>query len=436
MPRSCGRNFRGRGGGSDFGRPQDWSARPPPVSCWWPHWRLIPTAQLLQDLPLLENYDQYRVVGSIEFLRALSAENPFPADTVTAAALPVYNPAATNSQRRKVVESMTPDRSKELFDTERKFREYSSPEEQQRLLKLYADIESDPNREKLLAIMNRYCEWFDGLPLPASNDLQQRNPVDRAVQVKKMLDGGQFAGIDIRLDEASRQGLARWLDRFIADHETQILQQVAAVAAGNGRTASPGPRPNVSVRPDIDAAGGLAKLSPQRKRLFVGGWLLRYLLSDKPVKSPPLSEGDMANLRASLSKEIREKLDARPPKERHRIIAAWLRETLWPDLDEQLVEYFDKLSPDVRDRLMALPVDDMYHELYSAYVNSGEGPRIGDPRNFLGGRRGGRGPRGGGGRRFMELSSREPPTGPEPSGSKALAAQSSASAKSAEKSQQ
>ena len=123
---------------------------------------------------------------------------------------------------------MTPDRSKELFDTERKFREYSSPEEQQRLLKLYADIESDPNREKLLAIMNRYCEWFDGLPLPASNDLQQRNPVDRAVQVKKMLDGGQFAGIDIRLDEASRQGLARWLDRFIADHETQILQQVAA----------------------------------------------------------------------------------------------------------------------------------------------------------------------------------------------------------------
>src|SRR3974390_2351333 len=29
-----------------------------------------PNAQLLKDLPLLENYDQYNAVGSIEFLRA------------------------------------------------------------------------------------------------------------------------------------------------------------------------------------------------------------------------------------------------------------------------------------------------------------------------------------------------------------------------------
>ncbi len=39
-----------------------------------------PNAQLLQDLPILENFDQYREVDNIEFLRALNKNNLFPED--------------------------------------------------------------------------------------------------------------------------------------------------------------------------------------------------------------------------------------------------------------------------------------------------------------------------------------------------------------------
>ncbi len=39
-----------------------------------------PNAQLLQDLPILENFDQYREVGNIEFLRALNEKNLFKED--------------------------------------------------------------------------------------------------------------------------------------------------------------------------------------------------------------------------------------------------------------------------------------------------------------------------------------------------------------------
>jgi len=39
-----------------------------------------PNAQLLQDLPILENYDQYREIGSIEFLRALNNAELFTKD--------------------------------------------------------------------------------------------------------------------------------------------------------------------------------------------------------------------------------------------------------------------------------------------------------------------------------------------------------------------
>jgi anti-sigma factor RsiW len=39
-----------------------------------------PNAQLLQDLPILENFDQYREVGSVDFLRALNKDKLFAED--------------------------------------------------------------------------------------------------------------------------------------------------------------------------------------------------------------------------------------------------------------------------------------------------------------------------------------------------------------------
>ena len=39
-----------------------------------------PNAQLLEDLPVLERFDQYREVGSIDFLRALNNEKLFTED--------------------------------------------------------------------------------------------------------------------------------------------------------------------------------------------------------------------------------------------------------------------------------------------------------------------------------------------------------------------
>jgi anti-sigma factor RsiW len=39
-----------------------------------------PNAQLLRDLPVLENFDRYQDVGSVEFLRALNTEKLFAED--------------------------------------------------------------------------------------------------------------------------------------------------------------------------------------------------------------------------------------------------------------------------------------------------------------------------------------------------------------------
>ena len=40
-----------------------------------------PNTQLLQDLPILENFDQYREIDSVDFLRGLNDKNLFAEDT-------------------------------------------------------------------------------------------------------------------------------------------------------------------------------------------------------------------------------------------------------------------------------------------------------------------------------------------------------------------
>ena len=103
-----------------------------------------PNAQLLQDLPILENYDQYRVrIGNIEFLRALSAEKQFADD---ADASPAASPqtAETLSQRRQRVEAMPAEQRDNLLESEEQFRLLSS-QDQQQMRELHDQIEIAPS---------------------------------------------------------------------------------------------------------------------------------------------------------------------------------------------------------------------------------------------------------------------------------------------------
>ena len=55
----------------------------------------------------------------------------------------------------------------------------------------------------------------------------------------------------------------------------------------------------------------------------------------------------MARLLAGLSAKPRAMLETKKPAERDRIIAEWLRETAFQELDEQLASFFE--SPAISD---------------------------------------------------------------------------------------
>jgi hypothetical protein len=329
---------------------------------------------------------------------------------------------------------MTVKEREDLFDNNQSFLELK-PEQRQRLHDLYTGIQEDAARDKLLALMTRYWEWYSAQSAAMRNGQQQLEPEKRIAEIKKQLEKGTLTGNEIHLDEESRAGLVRWMDFYTTQHEARILQDWARTRGGLGRPfggLQQRPTPNSTA----DPAAALAKLPPQRKREIVRQWLRRSLQSDNAAQHPPISKDEMANLRASLSPDVRTKLDeVRKPEDQLRIIASWLRETLRPEFEDQVVDFFETLDREQRDRLMALPVDEMYRELGRMYMAAaGGGPRPGDQWNNRPdrGRRGGR--QGGGGRRRVDDSQmRDQPPLVEPKGNQSP--QDSAANKPAAKAQ-
>ncbi len=298
----------------------------------------------------------------------------------------------TLSQRRRQLAEMSAEQREELFHNEQQFGDLT-PQEQQRIRDLHEQIENAPDRELLRATMNRYCKWLETQPALYRDRLladKKKSLKERIATVK------EFLAMDV--DDKSRRGLVAWLDQYIAEHGARLIEN-----------HGPGSRP------------GIAKLSPERQKVVLREKLLRQAAG--PGQQMPISEPEMARLRAGLSPELRAKLEAKKPAEQARIIAHWLRETASHELeashefDEQLADFFEKtLSDKDRDRLMRLPSDEMYKSLsdqYSAYLKqSKSGERPLRPR----GRRSGP-PRGSGARRWLELrDEKETPAATESKG--------------------
>jgi hypothetical protein len=355
-----------------------------------------PNAQLLQDLPFLENFDQYREIDSIDFLRAVNDEKLFAED-----AAPATGPGAveTLSQRRRQVQAMSAEQRDDLFRSEQQFHALP-PQDQQRIRDLHDQIDSAADREMLRATLNRYCKWIEAQPpFRRAKLLDRKKTLKENIATIKEFLAKQSPTKDLRLDDRSRRALAAWLDHYIAEHGIESLSQ--GPHAGNPRF--------------LLEKQQIAKLPPDRQQVIIREILLRRWQMGGTSGQMPISAHEMAGLRAGLSPELRAKLEAKTPADQTRIIAAWLRETASHELDEQLVDFFEKTISDAeRDRLMSLPSDEMYESLskqYRAYMlkpsKSAEPPRGERPAWQHGHRPGS--PRGSGARRWTGNRDEEDP---------------------------
>ncbi|MEN6450192.1 MAG: hypothetical protein ABFC96_06860 [Thermoguttaceae bacterium] len=320
-----------------------------------------PNRQLLVDLPVLVNLDEYRQVASVEFLRLLRKEKLFDAEatgTADAGLMAVDGPTAA---RRHRIESMSPEQKDELRRAAARFA-VLGPADQQRLRQLDARVRSGDDSPKLQAVMHRYCDWLKSLPLYSRSELAELGPEARVKWVKRRLSfedqaregGGRLGGRDT-------ETLGKWMNDCVERHEAAFL-----------KTLPEPQRKRLSEFSD----------SAMRHRLVAGQMWLSWQRAhaDEPGKMPPwVSENDLRRLRSQLSPQARKRLESRPTaQEQWNLVLAWMRHAMRPAAshahgplnpdDERLAAFFEKLPDEERNRLLSLPGEEMQRQLLRLYL--------------------------------------------------------------------
>jgi hypothetical protein len=222
-----------------------------------------------------------------------------------------------------------------------------SPEEQQRIRQLHEQLDADPEGEQLRQIMHRYCRWLGTLPSYRRAELLELSPEDRVEQImhiKEEIKQEQRKNAARLLSPSDHESLVRWIDRvYSVGHEGRILD----LLPGNRRQH-------------------YAENAALRHRVTL--WLLCQRWSLRPPALEPLpTEGELAELRQSLSPEVRGRLESKPQAEQLRMIAVWLpRVARQYDLVADFFEYV--LTDEDRDPLLSLPGDAMQKRLREKYM--------------------------------------------------------------------
>ena len=325
-----------------------------------------PNRELLQDLPVLENLDEYRQIDDIEFLRLLQEEGLFTKETGETPVNVTAQPDESLAQRQQRVESMSPDEKEHLLRLQERFGALDQSQQQQ-LRRLNETIHAADDDAELRQIMHRYCAWLRTLPSYTRADLIEMKPADRIKSVRKRWQE-EARNEGKRFSDKDAEVLMRWIREYAARHEASFVE-----------TLSESQRKK------------LADLSPPMRHRMVFWEMWQQWQSEGPGKLPSgMTDDDLVRLRGELSPELRKRLESLPTAEQWRRVAGWLRYAvrqrsmhgpLSEADDERLAKFFEnELSDKERDRLLGMSGEEMQRELQRLFLTRTrplDGPRHG-----------------------------------------------------------
>lgn len=248
-------------------------------------------------------------------------------------------------QRRARVAAMSPEEKAALQARWDRYQRFT-PAERQRIARLHAAIEADPQAERLRGVMRRYVEWLGKQPPYVRAQLVEMPLVERVRALRKL-------AADVSPDD--RRKAVEWLDQQVAALESKAAQ------------AMPGDRRQF-----------LARMPAEQRRRF---WVLMLLERSRHgdlAKIFPIDPSALAELHGRLSPEGRRRLENETPEDQLEIVFHWIRtEFGWqwgrgrvlPEVDEdRLIEFFEKeVTPEQRDYLLNLSGEEMQRELRKMY---------------------------------------------------------------------
>ncbi len=251
-------------------------------------------------------------------------------------------------------------------------------EERERLQRLYAAIEKEPDAAALKAALDGYNEWLESLSTVQRLDLLRKPASERLIEINQVLKE-QRRDRTRYLPREDAHILRKWVQEFFKKHEKEFLP-LARISQSPPRDSN-GRRPPQFVEHFMRSKPWMIAFREDQDR-----WRFGEKIGDISVSEFPLVQReDLRQLEQRLSESSRKQLQGMPnDREKRDTIVRWLVTIAWdegsrsrypnkrsrPQIENQVLEeYFaEELQLEDRSRLLALPLEEMERELRKLYV--------------------------------------------------------------------
>jgi len=291
--------------------------------------------------------------------------------------------ADSPAERAASLAKLSPEQKEDLLRKKQRF-DALDPAEQQRLRELHAALAAAADGEQLHTIAVRYANWLKSLQageraevlsLPTDQRISRMKEIMRQQEIRRFKDFANY-----NLPAADQDQIYQWLDRFVAEHEKEVLDALSDRDRRHVRSISD------------DKARRRALIMRLPSRRFGN------------ARMPFPSKEEIATMIKGLSEPTRRELEkTQDPELRQQqgyelVGGAIASIAMPPPSEEELRKFYAEMPADRRARLETMDPDEQQRELRVEYRKakwggSWAGGRSGPPGGGMGSPRGpGRGP--------------------------------------------
>jgi len=253
-------------------------------------------------------------------------------------------------------------------DLARKFERFQalSPEEQNRLRALQAEIMADPDSERLMQVLSRYHEWLKTISTAQRAQLAELTSHDRVEAIEDIRRTQRDAQLLEPLTRDDMRSVRRWIDELVQQHRKELEADI----------------------PERYRDWYQRQSDPSTKQMALVFRLFGRSRGGQSESDAKVTQEDIDRLTAKLSESAKAELakDASLDAQR-RVIRGWVfaslrRSSAWQRerrgnalVGEELLRFLQsEVPPAERERLLKLPREEMLQQLRRMYFERGGGP--------------------------------------------------------------
>ncbi len=253
-------------------------------------------------------------------------------------------------------------------DLARKFERFQAltPEEQDRLRALQAQITADPDSERLMQVLSRYHEWLKTISTAQRAQLAELTPHDRVEAIEDIRRTQRDAQLLEPLTRDDMRSVRRWIDELVQRHRKELEADI----------------------PERYRDWYQRQTDPSTKQMALVFRLFGRSRGGQNESDSKVTQDDIERLTAKLSESAKAELAKVASIEaQRRVIRGWVfaslrRSSAWQRerrgnalVGEELLRFLQsEVPPAERERLLKLPREEMLQQLRRMYFERGGGP--------------------------------------------------------------